>query len=32
MLICLRVKQDANISITVELRGYNAASRMCYAN
>ena len=27
MLICLAVEQDASVSITVVLRGYNAESR-----
>ena len=30
MLICLGVKQDASVSITVVLRGYNAESRLCF--
>ena len=30
MLISLGVKQDASISITVELRGYNAERSVCF--
>ena len=30
MLICLGVKQDASVSITVVLRGCNAESRLCF--